>query len=205
MAACMRTGSRGPAGQQGFTYFGVLFIVVVMGLMLASIGEIWATAAKREKERQLLWVGTQYASALRSYYASSPGLAQFPSSLEELLEDKRFPQPQHHLRRLYPDPMTGDMEWGLVRTIDGRISGVYSQSRETPIKTSGFPLRWEAFEGMESYSDWQFVAEKDLTDSRQSGGGQGQPGSSGRGQPFVPSPLQSSPLPSSPAGSAGEE
>src|SRR5262245_27635222 len=206
MAPSMRTGSRTPANQQGVTYLGVLFIVVLMGLMLASIGEIWATAGKRERERQLLWVGTQYATALRSYYSSSPGLAQFPTNLEDLQVDKRFPQTQRHLRRMYPDPITGSTDWGLVRTIDGRISGVYSQSKERPIKQSGFPTRWEKFENMESYADWQFVAEKDLADSTQSTGS-GQPGQGLQGQPqsFQSSPLQSSPMQSSPAGSAGEE
>lgn len=199
MAASMRTGSGAAAGQRGFTYFGVLFIVVVMGLMLASVGEIWGTTGKRERERQLLWVGTQYASALRSYYGSSPGLAQYPTRLEDLLEDKRFPSPKRHLRRLYPDPITGSTEWGMMLTIDGRISGVYSKSLEQPLKVKGFPSRWEKFEGMESYSDWQFVAEKDLADSTQSvnpAAGQSLPGIPGQSQPGIPgqSPMQSSPL-----------
>ena len=34
--------------------------------------------------------GGQYAQALRSYYRSSPGVAQYPQQLDELL-DNRFP------------------------------------------------------------------------------------------------------------------
>ena len=73
MAACIPSGS--PHAEGGFTYLGVLFLIVVMGMALASAGELWSTSARRDRERQLLWVGTQYAQALRSYYRSSPGVA----------------------------------------------------------------------------------------------------------------------------------
>ncbi len=158
MEANMRSGS--VAQHAGFTYLGVLFLVVVMGAVLASAGQLWATQAKRERERELLWVGNQYAQALRSYYRSSPGLAQYPAELEHLLEDDRFPTPKRHLRRLYPDPMMVGEAWGLVRSVDGRIAGVYSNSSLRPLKQDGFSAPWTAFAGMAHYSDWQFVAEE---------------------------------------------
>jgi hypothetical protein len=37
--------------------------------------------------------GHQYAQALRSYYRSSPGLAQYPKELADLLQDSGFPTP----------------------------------------------------------------------------------------------------------------
>ena len=40
--------------------------------------------------RLLQGIGTQYAQALRSYYRSSPGVAQYPKALEDLLQDERF-------------------------------------------------------------------------------------------------------------------
>lgn len=91
MAAFIPSGK--PSNEAGFTYLGVLFLIMVMGMGLASAGELWATASRRDRERQLLWVGTQYAQALRSYYRSSPGLAQYPKALEDLLQDERFPTP----------------------------------------------------------------------------------------------------------------
>ncbi|WP_223464021.1 MULTISPECIES: type II secretion system GspH family protein [unclassified Pseudomonas] len=157
MAAFIPSGK--PSGQDGFTYLGVLFLIVVMGLGLASAGELWATAARRDRENQLLWAGTQYAQALRSYYRSSPGVAQYPKELADLLQDERFPTARHHIRRLYPEPMTGG-EWELIRGIDGRISGVYCPSTEKPLKQVNFPSEWSDFNGMASYKDWQFVAEK---------------------------------------------
>ncbi|MND21832.1 hypothetical protein D3C80_122040 [compost metagenome] len=147
-------------GEQGFTYLGVLFLVMLMGMGLAGAGQLWSTASQRARERDLLWVGSQYAQALRSYYRASNGVAQYPASLEELLEDNRYPQVVRHLRRLYPDPVTGSHDWGLIRSFDGRIAGVYSQSEQRPLKQARFPAEWVEFEGMGSYADWHFVAEK---------------------------------------------
>lgn len=153
------------AQQQGFTYMGALVLIVLMGSALAAVGQVWATVGKRERELQLIWVGTQYAQALQSYYRSATGVAQYPQSLDELLEDHRFPSIQRHIRRLYPDPMTNSSDWGLTTSIDGRITGVYSLSRETPLKTANFPAQWQEFESMTSYADWRFVAEKAFLES----------------------------------------
>ncbi|MDH4567150.1 type II secretion system protein [Pseudomonas sp. BN414] len=147
-------------GEQGFTYLGVLFLVMLMGMALAGAGQLWSTSSQRARERDLLWVGSQYAQALRSYYRASPGVAQYPASLEELLEDNRFPEPVRHLRQLYPDPITGSADWGLIRSFDGRIAGLFSQSRQRPLKQAHFPAQWVEFEGTGSFADWRFVAEK---------------------------------------------
>ncbi|WP_433766568.1 type II secretion system protein [Pseudomonas putida] len=178
MAAFIPSGK--PSSEDGFTYLGVLLLIMVMGMGLASAGELWATAARRDRERQLLWVGTQYAQALRSYYRSSPGLAQYPKELVDLLQDERFPSAKHHLRQLYPDPMGGG-EWFLMRGFDGRITGIASSSTEKPLKQVDFPAQWSDFNGMASYKDWQFVAEKAFTD-----------GASGpvKGQSTAPQALQ---------------
>ena len=52
MAACIPSGK--PSSQDGFTYLGVLFLIVVIGMGLASAGELWATASRRDREHQLL-------------------------------------------------------------------------------------------------------------------------------------------------------
>lgn len=148
------------SGERGFSFLGVLFVITLMGALLATTGQLWATSGQRERERQLLWVGNQYAQALRSYYRRSPGQAQYPQRLEELLEDPRFPTPLRHLRKLYADPLGNGEDWGLVRTFDGRIAGVYSQAPGEPLLRANFPEQWREFAGMGSYADWRFVAEK---------------------------------------------
>ncbi|MBM3104332.1 type II secretion system protein [Pseudomonas sp. P66] len=162
MAAYLPSGS---AAEAGFTYLGVLLLIAVTSIALSATVTLWSTQSMRERERDLLWVGSQYAQALRSYYRDSPGLAQYPQTLDELLEDPRYPNLKRHLRRLYPDPITGSDDWGLLRSIDGRITGVYSRSEQAPMKQAGFAAQWSDFEGLQHYSDWQFVAEKAFSES----------------------------------------
>ncbi len=178
MAAFIPSGK--PAGEEGFTYLGVLFLIVLMGMGLASAGQLWSSASKRDRERQLLWVGTQYAQALRSYYRSSPGLAQYPRELADLLQDERFPNAKPHIRQLYPDPVGGG-EWTLMRGFDGRITGLNSPSTDKPMKQADFPAQWSDFTGMASYADWQFVAEKAFLEG--ASGPKAQPGAAPGVQP----------------------
>jgi len=141
---------------------GLVLFAVLLLLVLASLGalvgaEMWATAVKREREAQLLFVGEQYRRAIESYWRASPAEARaLPSSLDLLLEDDRFPIPVHHLRRLYPDPFDARSGWGLVKAGNG-ILGVYSRSEDVPLKRSGFPTQLIGFEGAATYRQWRFV------------------------------------------------
>jgi len=143
--------------QRGFTYLGLLIIITVMGAGLAAFGQLYSHAAQREKEQELLFIGGQFRDAIASYYNKSPGAKIYPKKLEDLLEDRRFPMPQHHLRRVYSDPMTGKAEWGMVEAPGGGFMGVHSLSEETPIKSGNFRLREQLFEGAEHYTKWMFT------------------------------------------------
>ena len=141
----------------GFTYLGLMVVVALMGFGLAAYGELYSHAAQRDKERELLFIGGQFRDAIASYYNRSPGAKVYPQKLEDLVEDKRFPMPQHHLRRVYRDPMTESTEWGLVEAPGGGFMGVYSRSEEAPIKTGNFDAPEAAFEGAEHYTKWTFA------------------------------------------------
>ena len=143
--------------EQGFTYLTVLFIVAILLGGLAMIGEVWETSAKRDKEAELLFIGNQYRRAIGRFYEGTPGgVKRYPRTLEELLKDPRAPATQRYLRRLYPDPL-GGKEWGIVKSPDGGVAGVYSLSEEKPIKTGNFKLRDAGFDGGQRYADWKFV------------------------------------------------
>ena len=142
--------------EAGFTYLTILFAVATFSGGLALIGEVWHTSALREKEAELLYVGNEYRKAIARYYLSGPQ-RQYPKSLSDLIRDPRQPGTVRHLRRLYPDPITGKEEWGLVKSADGGIAGVYSLSENIPLKISGFRVRDAAFEGKTRYADWQFA------------------------------------------------
>ena len=144
--------------QAGFTYLGLLFAVALAGIALAGTGVLWQLESRREKEKELLFIGEQYRRAIGSYYDKSPGNEkQYPEKLDELIEDKRFPTPLRHLRRLYRDPMSTDGEWELIR-LQGRSIGVASRSQQNPVKLAGFGVDQQDFEGATRYADWRFIS-----------------------------------------------
>lgn len=153
----MRSISAAAPAQRGFTYVGLLIIVMIMGAGLAATGTFFSHAAQREKERELLFVGHQFRAAIASYYRRSPGASAYPKTLAELVEDKRFPMPQHHLRRLYADPMTGLPDWVVVEAPGGGVIGVHSRSEAAPVKTANFDAADGLFEQAKRYADWQFL------------------------------------------------
>ena len=140
---------------RGFTYLTVLFIVAVITAGLALVGEVWETAAKREKEAELLFIGNEYRKAITRYYLA--GKNQYPRSLEDLLKDPRQPGTVRYLRRAYVDPVTAKPEWGIVKAPDGGIAGVHSLSDQKPLKTGNFRVRDAGFESAATYADWKFV------------------------------------------------
>jgi type II secretory pathway pseudopilin PulG len=144
----MATGSR----ERGFTYLSALLLVALSGLTLVAFAGAWSHAAQREKERELVFAGEQFRQAIALYYWRTPGGAhQYPKSLDDLLEDKRWPTTQRYLRRLYRDPITNTSDWGVVEAPGAAgIMGVYSKSTDAPIRTTVFP---EA----RNYTDWKFV------------------------------------------------
>lgn len=152
----MDSGSKQAGGQRGFTYLFVLFLVAGLGFLLVAATELWQTSLRREREQDLLFAGAQYRDAIGRYYLASPGLQQYPQSLDELLVDKRFPQIRRHLRKLYRDPVTGSKEWGILRE-QGRIIGVFSLSPERPFKQANFSRADADFAQRAKYSEWQFV------------------------------------------------
>lgn len=153
-----RPSSRAPRScSSGFTYIGLLIFIALMGIALAGTGVIWHTETRREKERELLFVGDQFRRAIGLYYERSIGAKQFPKALTDLLLDRRYPNTQRYLRRIYADPVGGTLEWGLVTGPEGRIVGVHSLSEAEPLKRAGFPLKYEEFEGKARYSEWRFT------------------------------------------------
>lgn len=146
----------GNARMRGFTYIGLLLMIAIAGIGLSTVGISWQYRIRSEKEAQLLFVGDQFRRAFDNYYDSAQdGAKVYPQKLEELLLDKRFPKVKRHLRKLYPDPMTGSTQWGLVRE-GGRIVGIYSLDKGRPIKKAGFKERYQKFASASSYQSWKF-------------------------------------------------
>ena len=152
MACPMRSGRR---AQAGFTYMGVLVLVVLIGLMLASAGQVARITAQRERETELLFIGHQYREAIGRFVRYSH---RYPMTLEELVQfEGAGPAPEHYLRRLYRDPMTSQTDWTLVEAPGVGFMGVASSSKQVPLKRAGFDDSDVDFDKAETYADWQFI------------------------------------------------
>ena len=139
---------------RGFTYLGFLLFIAISGAGLVAYSEIASHSAQREKEAELIFRGEQYRDAIASYYKKEQ---RYPQALTELLEDKRYPMPVRHLRKLYRDPVTGQDDWGLVEAPGGGVMGVYSRSEDAPIKTGNFSVKNQEFAEGKRYADWKFI------------------------------------------------
>lgn len=149
--------------QAGFTYLWILFAVAFAGVAAAATGMSWSLSSRREKERELLFVGHEIRQAIARYYAAGPaGVRQYPRSLDDLVADRRAQVVQRHLRRIYRDPMTLEPDWELILSPDGSVIGVASRSDDRPLNQSSFADEDAGFEGSDCYCDWRFVYLPDL-------------------------------------------
>ena len=155
------------SGRAGFTYMGMLVIIMVIGITSAVVGQSWKIAAKREKEKELLWRGHQFRLAISRYYkARQKGQAAaggqvpvnanyYPKQLSDLVKDPASFNTVRYLRKIYTDPMTGKADWALDPpppppggskitggTVESGepIGGVHSVSDAEPLKKDNFDL-----------------------------------------------------------------
>ncbi len=81
-------------------------MLVAIFLILATVAAThWSFIKKREKEEELIFRGNQYVRALELYFKK---FKTYPNKLEELYNEKC-------IRKLWPDPMTEDGKWVLIR------------------------------------------------------------------------------------------
>lgn len=146
----------------GFTYLGLLILVAVIAFAASTSLHISSILQRRAAEAELFAIGVEFRNALASYAnATPPGQRRYPRTIDDLLGDNRSPMPARHLRRIYPDPLTGRSEWGIVEALDGSgIVGFYSLAETAPFKIGNFDALFSEFSGKTSYRDWVFMFER---------------------------------------------
>lgn len=92
--------------ESGFTLITLVVLITVMNVMLAALIPIWSQRMQRERERELIFRGMQYAEAIRVFHER---FGRYPMRLRELLDVK-----PRSIRRLWKDPMTKNGEWALI-------------------------------------------------------------------------------------------
>jgi Tfp pilus assembly protein PilE len=129
--------------RKGFTFLTAIFMVMIIGIMLGMTGHSWKMIMKREREKELLFRGSQIKEAIENWYNPQYTIPGVPPrarvhalmDLKDLLQDPYALTPVRYLPHTYAtelneknekcapncakikllqDPITGK-EWTLVR------------------------------------------------------------------------------------------
>jgi hypothetical protein len=100
----------GKPDEQGYVLLLVVFMATALLVVAMMVAPNIFTEGKREKEKEMIWRGKQYARGVKLYYRK---MGRFPTSLDDLTKPKvgslRF------LRQAYKDPMNvQDGSWRLI-------------------------------------------------------------------------------------------
>jgi hypothetical protein len=154
---------------KGFAYMVMLFLLAIIGVSLGVVSQDSDTLLKREKELDWVFVGKQYQRAIASYYQQSPeGIKTLPQNLEQLIEDKRFIKPKHHLRKNYGDPSNFNQAWNLILNEQNQLIGVRSNSLQEILSTKiAKEFADNADQTPAKYSDVKFTFKQVLAPAEQ--------------------------------------
>jgi len=143
--------------QNGFTFLMAIFMVMIIGIMLGLTGQSWKTIMKREREKELVFRGSQIKEAIENWYnpnysvdgVKRQGQPHALMDLKDLLQDPYTLKPLRYLPqnydaklddkdpkcapdcarlKIYQDPMTGK-EWTIIR-------GTMGAGENTAVTTS---------------------------------------------------------------------
>jgi type II secretory pathway pseudopilin PulG len=170
--------------ERGFTLAAVLVILTIIAIVIANtVPQVWSDLMHRQRDIQTIWVMKQYARAIQGFQTAHGAP---PTKLDDL---KRQTKPRV-LRQLYPDPLTGKMDWILVPvgsvTVTGTVTGTVTDTSETSPKTQTTqnssadyvgpfigvrpPVTGKSivpFRGMGRYDQWSYTVNDLAADSQQ--------------------------------------
>lgn len=97
--------------RRGYNLVILMVLVTVMSVLIAVALPSWSAFMRREREKELIFRGLQYAEAIRVFQVRT---GRYPVSLRELLENE-----PRTIRRLWTDPFRDDGKWALVTAATG--------------------------------------------------------------------------------------
>ncbi len=99
--------------ESGYILFGIVIILVILGISLVAAVPLWQKAVQREREQELIFRGYQYMQAIERYQRKFPGA--YPPTVDVLVEQK-------FLRKAYKDPFGGEKgEWNVLRQLSPEL------------------------------------------------------------------------------------
>ena len=179
--------------RRGYTLVALIVGMTVMAILIAAVLPLASAESQRDKEKELLFRGLQYAEGIRTFHRR---YGRYPNTLKEMFEMR-----PRTLRKLWKDPITNSDKWGLITgagapvTTTGRIGPPGSGTTRTPTPAptptvSVFPTpggagggpdqppgpimgvystskkkAYRLFAGREHYNEWRFTEQTLLNQS----------------------------------------
>ncbi|MEO8189365.1 MAG: hypothetical protein ABI682_03405 [Acidobacteriota bacterium] len=84
----------------------VVIGILILTIVIAGVGPALGTIGKREREKELIFRGKQYARAIGLFQRR---YGRYPNSLKEMLENN-----PRTIRQLWKDPMCNCSDWYLL-------------------------------------------------------------------------------------------
>lgn len=140
----------------GYALLVALVTLVALASWMSAASRQWRLATQREREQELVFRGNAIRTAINAYVNARPGAPEWPASLDDLLQDRRFSPPRPHLRRRYVDPFTGEADWVLITDPSDptRFFGVRSRARTKALNRQ---MARNLGAGGECVCDWRFA------------------------------------------------
>ena len=183
-------GAPARRGEAGYNLVMLMVLVTVLNILVAAALPTWTSIEQREREEELIFRGLQYAEGIRVFQSR---YGRLPFRLEEMVETE-----PRSIRQLWPDPMTGEVNWGILYDKGGGVpQRIDSQGTDlvpggTGLRPGGTGLEPSAggevvtqgpilgvysradgeaiktFDGKDRYSEWEFTV--NLVNQRLQGG-----------------------------------
>jgi len=96
---------------RGYTLVALIIGMTVMAILIAAVLPLASAEAQRDKEAELIFRGFQYAEGIRTFRKR---YGRYPNTLKEMYEVR-----PRTLRKLWKDPMTNSLNWGLITLTTG--------------------------------------------------------------------------------------
>src|SRR5439155_1958243 len=90
----------------GYTLVAVVIGMAVMAILIAAVAPSVATIMKREREKELIFRGKQYARAIALFQKR---YGRFPNELKEMYENR-----PRTIRKLWKEPMCNCPDWHVI-------------------------------------------------------------------------------------------
>ena len=162
--------------QEGYTMVAIVIGMMILAIVIMGVAPAVATVMKREREKELLFRGKQYARAIALFQKR---YGRFPTELKELYKNR-----PRTIRKLWKEPICNCPDWHVIyqnspdailgRGLPGTPGGGRTQPTPTPgvfgpsggtksvgpiigVRSSVHEEALAEWRGQKFYDEWRFI------------------------------------------------